>query len=102
MRSDNRQYNESVNIRIKIDTFKEHACKIFDVASCKCADFTHCSCPKLQKVPLKERDFLSDQRGDRWMVIDSPDLIETEKLKKRVERGEAGALKRSYHREATT
>ena len=38
---------------------------LFDICSCKCESREDCKCPKERKVPLREWEFLSDQRKDR-------------------------------------
>lgn len=46
---------------------------LFDASACKCEDFELCSCSRLSKVPLKEKEFLIDQRTTRKMLIGSVD-----------------------------
>lgn len=69
----------------KSSSFLEEAKnKLFDICYCKCKDFGSCSCH--EKVPLKERDFLNDQRRLRQMMIGGVDLVTTKSIKKRLER----------------
>lgn len=58
-RKDVKTYQERVGM------FKEEAKCLFDIASCKCKSFDSCNCEKSNKIPLKERDFLLDQRTNR-------------------------------------
>ena len=52
----------------------------FDVSACKCSDFNECSCEKSRKVPIKEQNFLIDQRGSRMLFIEELDKKESERL----------------------
>jgi len=45
-----------------------------------------CSCENAKKIPTAEREFLSDQRSTRKMMIGALDVAMTQKLKKREER----------------
>ena len=52
-------------------------------------DFEQCTCKLKNRVPLAERDFLSDQRSDRRMVIaelDKATTISNKKNKRRLKR----------------
>ena len=42
---------------------------LFDVSACKCSDFKKCSCEKSRKVPIKEQNFVFDQRSSRMWSI---------------------------------
>ena len=42
---------------------------LFDISACKCADLENCSCDKSRKVPIKEQNFLKDQRNERAFFI---------------------------------
>jgi hypothetical protein len=70
----------------KIQKFKDDSLKLFDISACKCKDFELCNCEKSAKVPTAERKFLSDQRGERMMMIGLIDVTTTAKNKKRAER----------------
>lgn len=59
---------------------------LFDASACKCEDFELCSCSRLSKVPLKEKEFLIDQRTTRKMLIGSVDPLLTAKMKKKTQR----------------
>lgn len=75
--------NKSVS---KIKTFKNNSLKLFDISSCKCATFNSCNC-KI-KVPIIERQYLQDQRGERRMMIGKVDVKTTKKIEKSLERKE--------------
>jgi hypothetical protein len=56
---------------------------IFDICTCKCEDRVHCVCPKENKVPKREWDFLMDQRQnreDQTFMIGRVDKKVTDKL----------------------
>lgn len=59
--------------RKQIDTFRMKAKVLFDISTCTCKSFESCCCKKERKVPMKEREFLLDQRTERKMVIGSLD-----------------------------
>ena len=60
----------SDNYKKKVQLLRDLAHKnLFDISACKCLDFERCTCKLKNRVPLAERDFLSDQRSDRRMVI---------------------------------
>lgn len=61
---------------------------LFDICSCKCTNLECCDCPKDQRVPKIEREFLIDQRTQRRMVIGTVDKPTTKLLEKRLERTE--------------
>ena len=56
--------------------------KLFDIAACKCRQGS-CKCPKQNKIPPDERNFLEDQRTTRLMYVGSVDKITSAKLQKR-------------------
>ena len=60
---------ESEHFQKKRADFQIYLKQLFDVAACMCAFFESCKCPKELKVPIEERRFLLDQRGDRKMII---------------------------------
>lgn len=64
---------DSKEFKNKFASFKNNISSLFDISYCKCTDFSTCRCPKEKKVPIKERDFLSDQRSVRKMYIGSID-----------------------------
>ena len=69
----------NVVIRRKIKEFRENAeDKLFDISACKCSNFVLCKC-KI-KVPVREREFLTDQRNKRKMFIGLIDLVTTRKI----------------------
>lgn len=57
---------------------------LFDISSCQCE--TQCKCPYGSKVPLQEKDFLSDQRSVRKMFLGSFDARATRNAKIQVKR----------------
>lgn len=65
---------------------------LFDISCCKCKSFEECKCTKNRKVPVSERQFLSDQRGLRHMYIGKVDahatkiLVQREKRKRDAEK----------------
>ena len=64
----------SENFNNKVKAMQEFARNtLFDISACKCSDFSLCTCGPNCRVPTAERDFLSDQRSDRHMVIDRVD-----------------------------
>lgn len=70
----------------KLDHFKSGANIIIDICSCKCRDFNNCHCVMDKKVPAIEREFLTDQRTSRKMIMGSVDRPVTAKLNKRLTR----------------
>ena len=79
-RKGDREYNG------KLQNFeKKYREKLFDIAACKC-DPESCKCPKGQKVPKEEQEFMKDQRTIRMMIIAGTDRITSTTLKKRKER----------------
>ncbi|XP_072389272.1 uncharacterized protein [Diabrotica undecimpunctata] len=72
---------DEVGYKEKLFKFGEDSKKLFDIATCKCLEFTDCSCPKNQKIPIPERNFLIDQRTDRKMIIGSLDREATKKMR---------------------
>lgn len=68
----------------RIKNFKKNSLKLFDIAFCKCASFQKCKCQKNDKVPISERNFLIDQRGERKLAIGSVDRAKTEKLNEKI------------------
>lgn len=58
--------------------------RLFDISTCKCVDFLLCKCNT--KVPFREREFLTDQRTDRKIVIGSIDVITTKKIERSLKR----------------
>lgn len=71
----------------KLKTFKEDAeKKLFDISACKCNNFLLCQC--INKVPVREREFLTDQRSARKMVIGSVDFVVTQKIERSIYRKE--------------
>ena len=53
---------------------------LFDIRACKCTNLESCSCDKSRKVPMKERNFLKDQRNDRSLFIGKLDQEETARI----------------------
>ena len=60
----------------------------FDISACKCTNWESCSCDKSRKVPMKERNFLKDQRNERLLFIGKLDQEETARLAKNKKRKE--------------
>lgn len=79
----------------KLDDFKRRSKTLFDIAACKCTSFENCFCAQDRKVPIKERHFLIDQRGDRKMMIGSLDR----KTTKQNESNMLRKLKRKLYQE---
>lgn len=70
--------NES--LQKNLEAFKKSTkTTLFDISACKCPDLTKCSCPPERRVPLKEQQFLLDQRSDRKMAIGTVDVETTNK-----------------------
>ena len=61
---------------------------LFDISACKCTNLESCSCDKSRKVPMKERNFLKDQRNDRSLFIGKLDQDETARLTNNTKRKE--------------
>lgn len=59
-----------------------------DVSFCKCADYTTCRCEKDKKIPIEERDFLTDQINEKRTVIGVVDNKTTKKIQNRNTRKE--------------
>lgn len=71
----------------KIEQFRMDSQRIFDICSCNCKCFSTCKCSSVKKkVPVKERDFLIDQRTNRKMRIGGLDVKTTSILNKRLAR----------------
>ena len=62
-----------------ITTFLADSDKWFDISSCKYQSIESCTCEKSRKVPVTEREFLIDQRGERLMVLAGVDRLESGK-----------------------
>ncbi|CAH0562737.1 unnamed protein product [Brassicogethes aeneus] len=77
------RYNDT--LRQKVIKFRDIAeKKLFDISSCKCVDFSLCKCKN--KVPVREREFLVDQRTDRKMFIGSIDPLATKSIQRSLHR----------------
>lgn len=64
---------------LKLNTYAGKSSKnLFDIAACKC-DRGNCKCPKDNKVPADEQDFLHDQRTMRLMFIGGVDRVSSVK-----------------------
>lgn len=73
------------NFEHEVHNFKiDGGKKIIDIASCKCLNFNNCYCEKKSKVPMKERDFLIDQRSCSKMIIGNTNETEKDKLLKNI------------------
>lgn len=83
-RSDDKKHTKQYT-----DKITKHIAKgrlIFDVAACQCKDYSHCLCTADRKVPVLERHFLLDQRGERTKHIMAIDHAETLRIRKRDKR----------------
>jgi hypothetical protein len=69
-----------------IFTSKEEGRYLLDIASCHCVNLNDCCCPRDSKVPVIEREFLTDQRNQRKMIIGGLDKATTSRLIKKSER----------------
>jgi len=68
---------------LKLRTYAEKSTEtLFDIAACKCVPGS-CKCPKQNKIPPDEQDFLQDQRTTRLMYIGSVDKVTSAILQKR-------------------
>ena len=76
----------NTNYLSKLTKFKLEIQSLFDISSCKCKIIQNCVCPKHNKIPVQEQEFLCDQRNDRIMSIGKVDNKETKKIKQREER----------------
>jgi len=52
-----------------IDELRVNSSKLFDIAACKCSDYDACCSDRKTRTPADEREFITDQRGARRMVI---------------------------------
>lgn len=77
---------EDENYIRKLEEFKKNSKKLFDIASCKCLSFAICSCEIGRKVPIEERDFLTDQRTERNMIIGGIDSKTSKQINKKIMR----------------
>lgn len=59
------------------ENFRLEMASLFDISKCKCVD--KCVCSYANKIPIKERPFLSDQRNERRMFLGSIDIDATRK-----------------------
>lgn len=66
---------------------REDLNRLFYVASCQCEDLKVCTCDRNIKVPIREQEFLIDQRTIRQMTIGSVDRQVTKMIKRRKVRG---------------
>lgn len=64
----------------KLEEFRHNIKILFDVSSCKCKNIDKYICPKHKKVPVREQNFLMDQRTTRRMVIGTVDIVTTKKI----------------------
>lgn len=71
---------------LHVGQLKNCSDKLFDICTCKCSDDTECKCDKSRKVPPNERNFISDQRLLRQMVIGNIDIKQSIQIRKRQER----------------
>lgn len=81
-----KQQKESESYKCKLISFSENAQKLFDIASCKCQKREHCSCIATKKIPLKEFEFLQDQRNERNLFIAGVDAATSKFQMKRLPR----------------
>ena len=85
VKSRGRQENFQSKMSDLVDIARE---TLFDKRACKCTIIKSCSCDKSRKVPMKERNFLKDQRNDRSLFIGKLDQEETARLTKNIKRKE--------------
>lgn len=69
-----------------IKELRVNSSKLFDISACKCSDFDACCCEREKRIPTDEREFITDQRGARRMVIGTIDRKTTSRIRKRKER----------------
>ena len=62
---------------------------MFDICSCQCTLFDKCSCKKELKVPVREREFLTDQRTLKLLKIGDTDKVVSNMLKRKHHRQES-------------
>ena len=80
--------------QLAISAAKQESESLFDIAACRCSDITNCNCAREFKVPALERDFLTDQRTVRKMVIAGLDKATTTKMQRAEERS---SKRRKYY-----
>ncbi|CAH0555142.1 unnamed protein product [Brassicogethes aeneus] len=73
------QQKRNKKYELKVQSFREDAKKLFDIAACKCMSHALCKCEKQRKVPILEHKFIQDQRATRKMRIGPVDFTETKK-----------------------
>jgi len=70
----------------KLVEFRRSSKALFDIATCKCKDIKNCICPRIKKIPVREQNFLIDQRTSRKMVIGSIDIDTTNQMRNTMKR----------------
>lgn len=70
----------------KMKEFRLRSKVLFDIAACKCRDLLQCTCPKNKKIPLREHNFITDQRTARQMVIGAIDIHTTKQITRSLKR----------------
>lgn len=81
-----KRIGESEKVKKDLEKFKEDSSELFDIATCKCKSFQLCKCKKDKKIPICERQFLSDQRSSRELALGPIDQAETERINKSLNR----------------
>lgn len=79
------KFGSATKFTIKIAEFKKKCDEtLFEISKCKCDDIFLCKCPWEAKVPLKEKNFLLDQRTERKMVFGNVDKKMTENFERKL------------------
>lgn len=76
----------SKSATLKREELERNLDTLFDICSCKCIQFSSCCCPLNLKVPVPERDFLTDQRTVRVGRIAGVDKKASALREKRLKR----------------
>ncbi|XP_031339102.1 uncharacterized protein LOC116167737 isoform X2 [Photinus pyralis] len=91
-----KKYKNLMKCRVtqkKADFYETARKTLFDISVCKCACLDSCKCST--KIPRAEREFLTDQRGDRKMYIGSIDAKSTKVMARKQLRREFEELRQS-------
>ena len=71
---DSKYINTSQSLK---DLLVEKGKGLFNIAACQCKDFSKGHREKFKKIPIREREFILDQRGPRKLKICEIDIIVT-------------------------